>query len=203
MTIRLGRSPRPGSACYSADVLTPTEKAAELAIKRELEMNYQRYQQVESGLSSIAKKVLSYVPLGECWKRARIATEIERQSRARVDPRTLDGVLASLVECGLVKEATRGEFRRVAPPEAHKPVLSLSDSDASKQDSPKPQEKKMPVTTSIAKPIDKIASATSKLRTLAKQINDAANEIEDAALAEQQESQKMRQLSELLKSINT
>ena len=60
----------------------------------------------------------------------------------------------------------------------------------------------MPIKPTTDTALDKIAQATSSLRQLSKQINETASVIDDAAIASQQESQKMRQLSELLKSIN-
>lgn len=201
--IRPGRQPRTDSDCHSAHMLTPPEGAAERMIKGELEMNYQRYQQLVDGLTGIARKVLAYVPVSEAWGRPRIASEIERQSRARVDPRTLDGVLDSLVEHGLVKEPKRGQFRRIVISEPPRPVLSIPTAAPSAPAAPTHQEKPVSPKPSTETPIDKIAQATSSLRKLAKQIADISTEIEDAAIAEQQESQKMRQLSDLLKSIHS
>jgi hypothetical protein len=149
-------------------------------------MNYARYQQLESGQSSIARKVLTVVPLAADWDSRQIRSEMFRLTHSAPDLRTVEGCLRALVEAGLVKAIGSDHFRRVMPPpmpvtKPH-PVI--------------PKEEPMTAKAATDTAFDKMAKAAGELRTTAKQLIKVADEFEEAALQAQQQIQEERKKSE-------
>jgi hypothetical protein len=154
-------------------------------------VNYARYQQLESGLSGIAKKVLSVIPLTEEWDSRKIMGELLRATRSSPDLRVIEGCLRAILDAGLAKEVARGMYRRVPVPAKPIAIAKPQLEPESSQEAPMPKEKP-PIDSSL----DKLANAAAALRGLAFQFNKIAGDIEDAALLAQQQIQDERKKSE-------
>lgn len=88
-------------------------------------MNAQKLARIESGLNSIAKKVLEAVPISEPWTKSQIVAEM-RRAGSQVDMRVLEGCLSTLADSGPIKEPTRGSFVRVVALEVEDRVKTAS-----------------------------------------------------------------------------
>ena len=170
-------------------------------------MNNTKLLAVEAAQSGIAKKVLSAVPIAEAWTIRQIVSEIARCGSSP-DFRIVDGCINSLRDSGLVKEPRHGYFQRVPLKEGKQDMDGVSPpTEKSKADmvrSPAPAQSKL----ESAEPLDRMARAASTLRSMAAQCSSLAVEVEEAALAAEEkvakaraENDKLRQLRELLLSI--
>jgi hypothetical protein len=174
----------------------------------EMKMQQAKFDSIHRGLSSIAKKVFEGVPIAEPWSASQIHNELTRLQICGCDLRTVTGCLNTLVEAGLAEEPQRGAFiraqiRQKAPAPTIKLVPSLTK---------EPEMKPQPVATSNAPaetdPIDRLSGIAARvitvaetLRALASDIETAAIEIADRSEKRNDETKKLRQLQELLKSL--
>lgn len=67
--------------------------------------------------TAVAQKVYEHVTSVSAITANGISSSIIREAQFRVDMKTLTGILDSLKDCGLIKEAPRGQFIRVIPRE--------------------------------------------------------------------------------------
>lgn len=144
-------------------------------------MNPARMRMIESNQTSIAKKVLSCVPIQEVWPRHRILSEINR-SGSRIDPRIFEGCLESLVDSGLIKEPSRGSFQRIHIPNE--------------------EPKEVPAQPTAKTPAPS-ADAFAKLSTLASDLRKMADTIEEVALNMELLSQDTKEELEKLRTLKT
>nr|WP_230961686.1 hypothetical protein [Burkholderia thailandensis] len=168
-------------------------------------MNPGRQQSILRGMPSVAQKVFEFVPIQESWTTKQIVAQVKATTKAQIDSRTADNCLARLKDAGLVREVTRGEFRRVrlatcgveadAVDEAELETSALVSEAPGKRDS-------------TASPIDLLSGIANRLTVTVESIREIAAEIETAALVieEQQaangrEADKLRQLQALLKTL--
>lgn len=75
-------------------------------------MNAAKQARLESGLNTMAKKVLDAVPIKDPWSRDQIIGELRRGGMTP-DRAVIDGCLAHLCESRLVKQAAPGFYIRV------------------------------------------------------------------------------------------
>lgn len=149
-------------------------------------MNPARLRMIESNQTSIAKKVLSCVPIQEVWTRHQILTEINR-SGSRIDPRIFDGCLDSLVDAGLIKEPSRGSFQRIHIPEEEPKEVPVQ-----------------PKAITPAPPIDvftKLSTLAIDLRKMADTVEEVALNMELLSQDTKEELEKLRTLKTLLKGL--
>lgn len=171
-------------------------------------MNELKLRKIEEGLSGIAKKVLDATPISEAWTRAKICQEMARLGH-KPDARVVDGCLESLKSSGLVKEPIVGNWIRVTAkpkPDIEVEILRASDiweqrmAQAKKQDA-KQESKPMD-------PLEQIGHIAKALRSMAEKATSLATEIEEVGLEAEarlakvnEDTDKLRQLQALLKSL--
>lgn len=161
-------------------------------------MNAARLQELEKGLSGIAKKVLEAVPISEQWNRHKIYGELGRIGH-NIEKASVDGCLKYLMEMGLVREPARGSFIRiVAKPRAQTHDIELSAPRV-------PPQATNPLAVP-ADPLDQMAAVATALRAQAKHLNEQADLIDEIAINSQDQltrasadSAKLKQLQQLLK----
>jgi len=159
-------------------------------------MNEAKINRIESGLNGMAKKVLDAVPAQSPWSKDQIAIEIRRRGSG-ADRSVLDGCLDSLRGRGLIKEPTRGQFIR---------VVGKTTTNQPEEDTLSPQTPPARLPASAAPmpqaekdPLARLAAASKLLRQAADEIDaaalDAAEQVQTAA----KDTEKFRQLQQLLK----
>ena len=148
-------------------------------------MNPARLRAIENSQTSIAKKVLSCVPIQEAWTQHQIKMELHR-SGSRTDPRIIEGCLNTLLESGLIKEPTRGSFQRIHIPDVQKDEPAVAQ----------PQPEKKPVD-----PLSRLATVAETLRELADDLEDIALEVTQTRSSNDEELEKLRTLKTLLKQL--
>ena len=167
-------------------------------------MNNVRLAEIERSITGVAKKVLAAVPAASTWTLREIHSELSR-SGTNVERRVMDGCVNSLKESGLVREPEAGKFIRVLPKVKDEPSAA-------------PQLASMPAISGRVdvtgaqhrsqEPLDELAECAAAVRDLAKvaialasRIEEVAVGVEERTLAIREESAKLRQLQELLKSL--
>lgn len=146
-------------------------------------MRHSRFQQIASGLSSIALKVYEAVPINEAWTAPQINGELRRKGITKPGD-IVEGCLSNLVDNGLVLERPTGTFRRVEVRE--------------------PEKKPMAVVTPIAAPapvdpLHVLGALSQRVRQLADEIDTIALQVDGMFAAVAKDSEKLRQLQNLLK----
>lgn len=169
-----------------------------------MSMSHSRFDAIFSGQSSIAKKVYEAVPIAESWNAKKIQSELTRQGITQ-DPRTIAGCLDTLRKSGLINELLRGEFRREVIKD---PVVKVT-SDVPKEPAPV-AAKPIIVTLAVEQisPMDILGALAARAAHLSSMAYDLSSDIGDAAIDIQQrienndsDTQKLKQLQSILKSI--
>lgn len=158
-------------------------------------MNNAKLARLESGLNTMARKVLEAVPMQQPWHKDQIVAEMRRTgSNAGRD--VIEGCLATLTARGLAKEQPRAHFIRAAarppaPPQPADPIMQANPST--------------PSATSAATPapdtLGRLANLGVLLRRAAEECDAIALEVEERVQAAGEDGDKLRQLQALLKSI--
>lgn len=165
-------------------------------------MNANKMARIESGLSSMAKKVLGAVPLQEVWTKSQIADEMRRIG-ITVDRNMVYGCLSTIVESGLIKEPERGSFIRVTVRTAAKqtqtttqenPVVATTNTIRASSTATSPA-------TMGTDTLTRLANLGALLRRAAEECDAIALEVEARVQAAGKEGEKLRQLTALLKDI--
>lgn len=174
--------------------------------KAEEEMNQSKIDRAESGLNSMARKVLDAVPIQEAWTTSDVVGEMRRQGQ-NVDFRVVAGCLNTLCDQRLVREPTKGQFIRVQSKPILKAVQDVKPSTIPATSS-QPAEPAGTTGTSQKDTLAKIADLSTGLRTLAagltsaaKQLDDVAIEVEERIQKSGEDGEQLRQLRALLKGI--
>lgn len=156
---------------------------------------------IEQALNGVAKKVLDAVPALEAWPLNNIIAEMRRQGSANPDYTVVQGSIAKLRALGLIREPEAGRYQLVTVKQRSAPVVSIAEASSARQAEPAPAAK-------TASPLDRLASLAEHLRALQATVGAMAQAVEEAALEVQTEldaaaagGQKLRQLQELLRSI--
>lgn len=159
-------------------------------------MNAAKLARIESGLNSMAKKVLGAVPIQAPWTKEQIVSEL-RRAGATVDRAVVDGCLITLCERGVVKEPARGTFVRVIArlitpaTEEIQNVLTTTARTAA------------PASPTHATPerddsLSRLANVAALLRRAADEIDGIALDVETRVQAAGKEGETLRQLKALL-----
>jgi hypothetical protein len=145
-------------------------------------VNNARLKQIEEAQTGVARKVLSAVPIVEAWTSKQIMMEVMR-SGSSIDPRTVDGCIATLVDAGLVKRFTAGTYQRVAPkPEAPKGVL-IERANAATKATADTMVDMTAAATKAGDALGRLGAVAATLRAKAREFDQLAGEVEEAALA--------------------
>lgn len=170
-------------------------------------LSYTRFCQLLDGQTAIAKKVFGATPISEEWTLHQIQAELIRTGQGR-ERQATEGALRGLVRTGLVAETKNGFFQRAKCKDPPSMLDLIEKAAAQKQ----PQENAMTAKPALIKNpaphIDKLAMISNQARSIAEQIKELASNIETAAIEidEQikqgtEETAKLKQLQQLLKSL--
>jgi len=158
-------------------------------------MNAAKLARIESGLNSMAKKVLGAVPIQAPWSKEQIVSEL-RRAGATVDRAVVDGCLITLCERGLVKEPSRGSFIRViarlitqATEEFHEMSATASPAATKQPQPPVPERDDS---------LSRLANLGALLRRAADECDAIALDVEARVQAAGKEGETLRQLKALL-----
>lgn len=158
-------------------------------------MNEVRMKAITESQSSIAKKVLSAIPLNEPWTAKQVYAELGRMTGSMTDRRIVDGCINTLVESGLVKESPRGSFRRIeAKPEKEQPTPEVKLVV-------QPKFKLVEQGATPRDPLDRMAAVAASIRGIGRQLEAAATEVEETALYMQQSIESTATKSEQLDAL--
>lgn len=168
-------------------------------------MNAAKLAEAERTVSIQARKVLEATPLAEIWTIKQVCSELGRRG-VRMDVETVAGCLASLKDDGLVREHRRGEFQRIS---AKAPVLAAVPAAQTEPAQAATPAASAPAAAPVrGDTLAKIAGLAASLRDAAHQLlseaqllDDIAIEVEERIAAVGAESDKLRQLQQLLRSI--
>lgn len=163
-------------------------------------INSSKFEIAYKELTAQARKVYDSVPKAESWDASQIIQELHRKGQSMSDMHVVRGCLNSLIACGLVLESSRGAFTRVEVKE--KKSTALPDTTTQK---PKESEH-MAIQNSNASdakngPIDRLSGISQRLRILATEIDDAAIALAEQTEKGDAETEKLRQLQAILKSL--
>lgn len=166
-----------------------------------------KMERIEKSVSGIARKVLDAVPLTETWPASKIIGEMVRMTSSSPDFKIVMGCLSTLVDQGLVREPKKGEFQRIKP----RPALAVA-SPAPADTVAEPLTADAPeatvATVAPTEPIDRLAGLAATLKDLSVKVGAMAKEVEDVAISVEEriqtihaDTEKLRQLHALLKSL--
>ena len=173
-------------------------------------MNTTRLARIENGLNSLAKKVLDAVPATETWTKEQIASELYREGH-RVALNVMVGALSRMCDQGLVREPERGRFIRVQGQDAEtidqqEITIVSSTIQPIRPEAPPPPPPPAPPPPRDTPPRDvltRLAQIAVMLRSLANETEAIALETEERMQELKRDTEKLRQLQQLLKSIGT
>lgn len=196
----------------------------------DMAVSYARYKSLMAGMTSAAKKVYEAVPMQDQWSTAQVLAELKRAD-VGIDYRVVAGCLDTLVKAKLVRETGKDSFQResvrgLAEREAQAAAAEIAVADiAVEQDEPEavqepeqPQQQEsimakinQPAAKGMDKavnPLDRLGSLATRVATMAKDLSELASDISDAAVDIQSQIDtneanvaKLRQLQQLLKSL--
>lgn len=151
-------------------------------------MKASRLRLIERGQTSIAKKVLSCIPIQAVWSHHQILDEIAR-SGSRMDVRIFDGCIAALLDAGLIKEPQRRNYQRVGPSEPEQ---------QDEEDKPVAAQAITTQPTPSVDPLVRLGRLAEKLRGLADEIDEAALHFETMKSANAAELEVIKQFKLLM-----
>jgi len=160
-------------------------------------VNEAKIARLESGLNGIARKVLDSVPVLVPWGKDQIHGELRRQG-VGCDRALVDGCLDNLRGRGLIREPARGQFIRIT----------------GKTTSPQPEEDMATTRAQVLQPqavemqvaekkdsLSRLADCAKSLRQMADQVDAIVLDVEERVQTIERDTEKLRQLQALLKSI--
>ena len=160
-------------------------------------MNKAVYQSRVNGLTAIAKKVFSVVPIAEAWTSHQIIGELKRVTDSATDQRIVTGCLRSLINQGLVTEPRPNTFRRVSVKEGSPVKVVSIEKQKPAEVAPVAAQKQTKTITAI----EKLAGIAAILKQAASDLESVAIEIDEEAKADKQDTEKLKQLQSLLRSL--
>jgi hypothetical protein len=156
-------------------------------------MNKARFNAIHGGLSSLAKKVYTSVPISEAWSSEKISREYSRVNISTQPKKAIEGMLSVLVESGLVIETAPGKFARVKVKE---PII--------KEKTVMPS----PTVSKNTNPLDLLTALAERAKNISVEAAQLKIDIENSALyiaekfqGSEEKSRKLTQLQELLKGL--
>lgn len=158
-------------------------------------MNAAKLARIESGLNSMAKKVLGAVPIQAPWSKEQIVSEL-RRAGATVDRAVVDGCLITLCERGLVKEPSRGSFIRVIARLITQATEEFHDMSANAR--PAAAQQPQPSAPERDDSLSRLANLGALLRRAADECDAIALDVEARVQAAGKEGETLRQLKALL-----
>ncbi len=166
-------------------------------------MNAAKQARLESGLNTMAKKVLDAVPIKDSWSRDQVIGELRRGGMTP-DRAVIDGCLAHLCESRLVKQSAPGFYIRVL---ARQTINNTQEIDRVATTNPTTTVAALaqPTPPATAGPRDEFVTRLGSLGALLRRAADEADAIAldvDAQLqAATAGGDKLRQLKALLSEL--
>ncbi|WP_155947209.1 hypothetical protein [Pseudacidovorax intermedius] len=156
-------------------------------------MNANKLARIESGLNTMASKVLDAVPIQQAWSKAQIASELHRTG-CGASRDVVDGCLGTLKDRGAIKEPKPGHFQRVAA----RPITTAAN------------EAMTPATIHPIEPaaapssddtLSRLANLGALLRRAADECDALGLEVEERVKDAGKDGAKLRQLQAILKGL--
>lgn len=147
-----------------------------------------RLRSLEQSLNGYARKVLNAIPISEPWNIVQIMSEMRRVG-ANVNQRVLQSCMTTLIDTGLIREASRGYFIRTY---ARQPTLVTPSYTPTFNEIPMPEPD----------PIKKLENIVAQLKALSSEVETIAIEITEQAQKNTEENKKLLQLKNLLKDLS-
>jgi hypothetical protein len=180
-------------------------------------MTPKRQQQLLQGQSSVSQKVFSHVPIQESWPAHRIAVEIERTTRSRLDAKVVDHCLVSLIEAGLVRQtggtAKAREYQRAPVSSGTQTALDVLKAPNLKPSGREPAsdtpltsprvENSTPPFVVLSTLNDRLFQVSQDLKEIAACVGDAILQIEEDREQNARDAETLRQLQALLGGLTT
>ena len=168
-------------------------------------MRYHKFKIIYNCLTNSQKKIYAAVPISEAWDSTQIKGEIARTVGSTMESRMLMGGLTGLVAAGLVKERSKGVFQRTPVDQKQSEFMERESEPDDDQ-----QEQTMPIAATAAPtPIEKISALSTQCRALLGMLTQFISDVETTAIEVQEmfserdaEVQTLKQLQQLLKSLN-
>lgn len=166
-------------------------------------MNNARIERIESGLNSLAKKILEAVPCTEPWTKEQIKAELYRQGH-NVPLNVMLGALDRMREQGLIREPRQCQFVRVQGRQNDTPLEAPSMLSIAPP-APEPPPPPPPAPPAPDKPKEdvfaRLARMAVALRAIADEAEAIALDAEDRMQMLRRDTEKLRQFQALLKSL--
>lgn len=187
-------------------------------------MNASKFKSIWNGLTIVAQKVYTAVPMQGAWTAHQIHAELGRLQTAR-DMHTTAGCLNSLVRSGVVLESQRGYFTRapirgaVGKLEPAKELSEETPQEAAQSNVAQTQTETvkepemaapsvLAIKPAVKDPIDRLTELSGRVMSLSGSLKQLANDIDQAALdiTEQMnvvdaDTKKLKQLQAMLKEL--
>lgn len=226
--VKAHKALNPSHACHSADVLTPVERAAERHFWRPIKpattklgdiptiketfMNaiapgtpLEDCENAISGLTVMERDVLECVPSSDSWTAEVILSDSCVQKRMVRDIETMRRCLSSLMKLQLVREVTRGKFRKtkVAVDYLSKKMASSIVGNSSLMEAPQLIEQPEALISDNAnasrlrRQAEQLRQEATRLQAMANSLDEIAAEMSDTS----EKLGKLDQLRDLLKQI--
>lgn len=157
---------------------------------------YATYRSVLNGLSSAAKKVYSACPKDSDFTGTEVLVHLKNNGDGSKDLAHVTGCLNTLSESGLLSEVGKGVFRYIKIREKPKPKEQTPDeppttqSETAQADHPKRSA------------LEILADLAERAKSLSQDIETAAIEVEEMVNEAEAGARKLRQLQQLLKSLD-
>lgn len=156
-------------------------------------MNANKMARIESGLNSMAKKVLDAVPIQQAWTREQISGELHRTG-CGAGRDVVEGCLATLKERGVIKEPRHGHYQRI--------TARLT---TAANDEPMTPATASPAPTAAAPSSDdtlsRLANLGALLRRAADECDAIALDVEERVKEAGKDGAKLHQLQAILKGL--
>lgn len=168
---------------------------------RGTEMKKSKFNGIYNGLSSVAKKIYEAIPIQDEWDLTKVIAETKRVFPSIGDHKMIMGCVNTLVRSGLVLEINGRVYRRAK-------IDFLEGKEMQKDNVIKNEIDTKAVTPNKLTPLEKIGSLqkiAARLAADAKELLEAidtvAIEVDEQFSARDEESKKLKQLQQLLKSL--
>lgn len=161
-------------------------------------ISYSSYRSVFNGLSSASKKVYLACPKDSDFTGTEVLVNLKNNGDGSKDLAHVTGCLNTIYESGLLSEVSKGVFRYIKIKEKPKPKEQMPDEAL-----PAPNE-----TTQTAEhhpkrsALEILADLAERAESLSQDIETAAIEVEEMVNAAEAGARKLRQLQQLLKSLD-
>lgn len=156
-------------------------------------MNANKMARIESGLNTMAVKVLEAVPLQEAWNKAQIVGELHRTG-CGAGRDVVDGCLTTLKDRGAIKEPKPGHYQRVA---VRQPVSANDPAPVATVHTLQPAAP----APSSDDTLSRFANLGALLRRAADECDSLALEVEERVKDAGKDGAKLRQLQAILKGL--